>query len=143
MASDETISVKGVKKDLYEKIKEVARESGKTMGEITNDAYRMFVSTTSSVIETGGQFIQGIKEAQVLTISNIDNLEITGQEIKSYGKKIGFRNIGALKIKDISEKDLEDYIVSILNVKKLEIPKDLNKLKILERSKFIGEIITY
>lgn len=143
MADDETISVKGVKKDLYEKIKKVARDSGKTIGEITNEAYRLFVSTTSNIIETGEQFIQGLKESQVLEISNIDNLEISGQEIKNYGKKISFRNIGILKIKDISEKDFEDYIVSIINIKKLEIPKELNKLKILERSKFIGEIISY
>ncbi|MGC8701323.1 MAG: hypothetical protein ACP5R3_06935, partial [Thermoplasmata archaeon] len=62
MTNDETISVKGVKKDLYEKIKETARESGKTIGEITNEAYKMFVSATSSFIETGEQFIQGIKD---------------------------------------------------------------------------------
>ena len=36
MANDETISVKGVKKDLYDSIKEAARQSGKTIGEITN-----------------------------------------------------------------------------------------------------------
>ncbi|MGC8672805.1 MAG: hypothetical protein ACP5TO_04785 [Thermoplasmata archaeon] len=140
MTNDETISVKGVKKDLYEKIKETARESGKTIGEITNEAYKMFVSATSSFIETGEQFIQGIKDSQLLEISNIDNLEISGQEIKNYGKKIGFKNIGTLKIKEITEKDFEDYVAWIMNVKKLEIPKDINKLKILEKSKFIGEI---
>jgi len=143
MANDETISVKGVKKDLYEKIKEAARESGKTIGEITNEAYRLFVSTTSGVIETGEQFVQGIKESQSMVISNIENIDITGQEIKSYGKKISFRNIGTLKIKEISEKDFEDYITSITNVKRLEIPKELNRLKVLERSKFIGEIVTF
>lgn len=143
MANDETISVKGVKKDLYEKIKQAARDSGKTIGEITNEAYRLFVSTTTNIIETGEQFVQGLKESQVLEISNIDSLEISGQEIKSYGKKISFRNIGVLKIKDISEKDFEDYVVSIINIKRLEIPKELNKLKILERSKFIGEIISF
>lgn len=143
MANDETISVKGVKKDLYEKIKQAARDSGKTIGEITNEAYRLFVSTTTNLIETGEQFVQGLKESQVLEISNIDSLEISGQEIKSYGKKISFRNIGALKIKDISEKDFEDYVISIINIKRLEIPKELNKLKILERSKFIGEIISF
>ncbi|MGC8689306.1 MAG: hypothetical protein ACP5UG_04595 [Thermoplasmata archaeon] len=138
--TDETISVKGVKKDLYEKIKELARESGKTIGEITNEAYRMFVSTFPGVLETGEEFIQGVKESQSLTISNIDDLEITGNEIKGYGKKIVFRNIGRLRIKDISEKDFEDYIVALINVRVLEVPKELNRLRILERSKFIGEL---
>jgi len=143
MANDETISVKGVKKDLYDSIKEAARQSGKTIGEITNEAYRMFVSATSTAIEAGEQFIQGIKESQLLEIANIDNLEITGNDIKNYGKKVAFRNIGNLKMKDINEKDFEDSIVLIINVKRLEIPKELNKLKVLEKARFIGEIITY
>jgi len=143
MANDETISVKGVKKDLYDIIKEAARQSGKTIGEITNEAYRMFVSATSTAIEDSEQFIQGIKESQLLEIANIDNLEITGNDIKNYGKKVAFRNIGNLKMKDINEKDFEDSIVLIINVKRLEIPKELNKLKVLEKARFIGEIITY
>ena len=143
MANDETISVKGVKKDLYDSIKEAARQSGKTIGEITNEAYRMFISATSTVIEAGEQFIKGIKESQLLEITNIENLEITGNDIKNYGKKVAFRNIGNLKMKDINEKDFEDYIVLIINVKRLEIPKELNKLKVLEKARFIGEIVTY
>jgi len=45
-----------------------------------------------------------------------------------------------LRIKDITEKDFEDYIVALINVRVLEVPKELNRLRILERSKFIGEL---
>jgi len=141
MDNSETISVKGIKKDLYEKIKEIARETGKTIGEITNESYKMFVTSANTVKEAGEQFIHGIKETNVLFISNIENLEITGEEIKNYGKKISFRNIKNLKITDISENDFENYIDSLINIQKLTIPKNINKLKVLERSKFINEII--
>lgn len=142
MANDETISVKGVKKDLYDRIKDIARESGKTIGEITNDAYRLFLSASSTIKETGEQFIQGLKESQAMVISNIDYLEITGKEIVGYGKKVMFKNIGTLKIKEISEKEFEDYIDSIVNIKKLGVPGNINRLKVLERSRFIGEIFS-
>ena len=139
--NDETISIKGVKKELYNTIKDIANTTGKTIGEITNEAYKLFVSTASGIKETGEQFVQGLKESQFLTISNMEDLEISGVEIKSYGKKVLFKNIKTLKLKEITQEDFNNYIVSIINVKRLEIPKTLNKLKVLEISRFIGEIV--
>ncbi len=139
--TDETISVKGVKKDLYEKIKKIARETGKTMGEVTNDAYRLFVSTANSVVETGEQFIEGLKESNTFVISDINNLELSGDEIRKINKRISFRDIENLKLKDVTESDIENYIASFINIKRLEIPSNINKLKILEKSRFLGEIV--
>jgi len=139
--TDETISVKGVKKDLYEKIKKIARESGKTIGEVTNESYKLFVSTTNSIIETGQQFIEGLNESGTFVISDISKLELSGEEIRKINKKISFRNIDNLKLRDITESDIDNYIASFVNIKTLEIPPGINKLKILEKSRFLGEII--
>lgn len=143
MKDDETISVKGIKKEIYENIKEIAKNTGKTIGEITNEAYKMFLSATTTIREAGDQFISGLKESTSINVSNIDNLEISGDEIKKFGKKISFANIKNLKIMNINEQDFENYVVSIINVEKLEIPKELNRLKVLERCKFIGKIETF
>ena len=39
-----TISIKGVSADLYRKIQKLSNETGKTIGQVTDDAYRSFMA---------------------------------------------------------------------------------------------------
>lgn len=140
MEEKENISVKGVQSSIYEKVKQIARETGKTVGEITNESYKIFISAANETRAAGQEFIRGVKESSAITIENISNVEISGDDMKAYDKKIIFRNIGSLIIKDIKKEEFEKYISSIINVKHLEIPKAIPKMMVLERSKFIEEI---
>jgi len=140
MEDKENISIKGIQSNIYKRVKEMARETGKTIGEITNESYKIFISAANETKAAGQEFIKGIKETQSTIIENISTVEITGEDIKSNGKNVIFRNINSLIIKDINTEDFDKYVASIVNVKHLEVPKSIPKMMVLERSKFIDEL---
>ncbi|MCY0851628.1 MAG: hypothetical protein OWQ34_02690, partial [Thermoplasma acidophilum] len=91
-----TISVKGIRDDVYRNVSELARHTGKTIGEITNDAYRTFLGTVEGVRNISQNFIEGAKGAISRYIDNFKKLEITADDLKDLGQKVAFRNIDEL-----------------------------------------------
>jgi len=74
MNDKENISVKGVQSNIYERVKELARETGKTIGEITNESYKIFISAASETKAAGQEFLKGVKEGQGTIIENISTI---------------------------------------------------------------------
>ncbi|MGC8644910.1 MAG: hypothetical protein ACP5UO_01420 [Thermoplasmata archaeon] len=136
----ENISIKGIQKNLYERMKTLARETGRTVGEVTNDAYKLALAAATETRKVGQEFFQGLSEGRVAMIRDLKSLEITGPELRGYNKKVAFRNIEKLSLVDVSEKDFEELVDSIVNVKTLSIPKDIPKFKVLEKLRFVDEI---
>ncbi|MEM0127632.1 MAG: hypothetical protein QXO03_00900 [Thermoplasmatales archaeon] len=136
----ENVSIKGVQKSLYDRMKRLARETGRTIGEVTNDAYKITLSAASETKKVGEEFFQGLSERRVIFIHDLRKLEITGEELKGYNKKVAFRNIENLSFKDLSRDDFDRYVDSITNVKSLSIPKEIPKFDVLEKSTFVDEI---
>ncbi|MEM1613981.1 MAG: hypothetical protein QXP25_03665, partial [Thermoplasmatales archaeon] len=58
----ESVSIKGIQKNLYERMKSLARETGRTVGEVTNDAYKIALSAASQTRKVGEEFFQGLSE---------------------------------------------------------------------------------
>lgn len=138
----ENITIKGISKEIYDEIKKIAKETGRTIGELTDEAYNTLLLTLDDITKASNNFINSLKDGSTKIIENIDELEITGKDLKSFSKSIIFRNIGRLTLKEIEESDIRNYIVSIQNVRLIQIPKEVSKLVILERGKFIGKIDT-
>ncbi len=138
----ENVTIKGISKEIYEEIKKIAKETGRTIGELTDEAYNTFLLTLDDITKASNNFINSLKDGSTKIIENIDELEITGKELKSFSRKIIFRNIGRLTLREIEENDIRNYIVSIQNIRLVQIPKEVSKLIILERGKFIGKIET-
>ncbi len=140
MSDKENISVKGVQSSIYERVKQIARETGRTVGEITTESYKIFISAANETRAAGQEFIKGVKEGQGTIIENISTIEINGEDLRNNGKTVILRNINNLILKDIKKEEFEKYVSSIINVKHLEVPKSIPKMLLLERSKFIDEI---
>jgi hypothetical protein len=139
----ENISIKGIQKNVYDKVKNLARETGKTVGDLTNDAFKVVLSAANETKKVGGEFVKGMKESMVSSVQDISSLEISGNELIMNNRRVSFRNIDHLVFKDITEKDFADFVDSIVNVKTLEVPKTLSKFLVLERSKFIENLKFY
>ena len=148
-----TITIRGVDSDLYSRIVNLSRQSGKTVGEIMNQAMSTFLGLAGKAgekiddaafkaKETGKAFIEGFNEARkiVVIISDIEELEANKNEITSLGKPVLFRNIKKLVLEDIDEPTLDRYIDSIVSVDELVIPRSLNKFKVLQKCKFVKRI---
>lgn len=147
------ITVRGVDKDLYERVVKMARDSGKTVGEVINDAIRTFLAfsgkvgqkideTTQKAIGIGKAFVEGYNEAgkNILIISDLEELHVNKNEIISAGKPISFRDIKRLVLEDIDQDTINNYIDSIISVDELVVPPSVNKLLLLQKCKFVKKI---
>ncbi len=136
----ENITIKGISSEVYDKIKKLAKETGKTIGEITNEAYNTIIMALDDVSKAGNDIINMIKSGEIKVIENVDEISLTGEEIRKFNRRIVIRNVKRLEFKDINEEDIAKFIVSISSVGYISIPKGFNKLALLEKARFIGRI---
>lgn len=130
----ENVSIKGIQKRVYARVKDLARDTGKTVGDLTNDAFKVLLAAAEETKKVGEEFFQAVKDSKITYIQDLNSIEISGPELVKNNKKVSFKNIGNLTFKNMSEADFESYVDSIVNVKVLEIPKDISKFKVLEES---------
>jgi hypothetical protein len=136
----ENVTIKGISSEIYNKVKQLAKETGKTIGEITNDAYNTILMALDDVSNAGNDVIKMIKNGEIKVIENVDEISLTGEEIRKFNRKIIIKNIQRLELKEIHEEDISKFIVSINNVGLISVPKGFNKLALLEKARFIGKI---
>jgi hypothetical protein len=136
----ENISIKGVQKKLYERVKGLATETGRTVGEITNDAFKVLLAAAGETKKVGEEFIQAVRDTKSANVQDLKSIEITGSELVKNGKKVSFRNIENLVFRDMTDSDFEKFVESMVNVKNLEIPKGVSKFKVLEKAKYVDSI---
>jgi len=148
-----TVTIRGVDQELYQRMLIRARETGRTVGELMNEAITAFMTMTDSasrivssvaggVVETGRSFIEGVKEAKrdVAVISDVDELEVTKEEIRSFGRPVSFRNVKRLVFPDLDQETLDQYVDSLMIVGEVVIPKGVNKLKLLQKSRGVKRV---
>ncbi|WP_010916859.1 hypothetical protein [Thermoplasma volcanium] len=136
-----TISVKGIRDDLYKNVTDLAKHTGKTIGEITNDAYRTFIGSIEGIRNISQNFVEGAKSALPRYIDNFKKLEVTAEDLKDFGQKVAFRNIDELTFKNVTDEDIQKYVAFIDGVKILRIPKTVKKSTIIRISTFVDEIV--
>lgn len=140
-----SISVKGVKKDVYKRMIQLARDSGRTLGELTNDAYRTFIGTIDGARNVSQSFMEGTVEgkkgSRIISIENFRNLKLSKKDLEEIGHKVEIRNIDDLDLSDINDEMFDKYVHSITGIKNLTISSSLKKSKILLKARFVDNII--
>ncbi|MHB1812818.1 MAG: hypothetical protein ACYCPR_10500 [Thermoplasmataceae archaeon] len=134
------ISIKGVSRNLYNRVMNIARDSGKTLGEITDDAYSSLVSTVDGAINVSKAFVEGAKKGSSKIIENIKNLELTRKDLSDIGQRVTIRNVDHLMLKDMSDLEFNSGINLIIHVNELEYEDTIKKSSILLKSKFVDHI---
>ncbi|WP_069168164.1 hypothetical protein [Sulfurisphaera tokodaii] len=150
-----TVTIRGVNRDLYERMVNVARNSGKTVGEVMNQAMMTFLGlagkvgekideATQKAINVGKAFVEGYNEAgkNIFIVSDLEELRITKNEIIGLGKPVSFRNIKRLILDDIDQQTIDQYIDSIITVDEVVVPSSVNKLLLLQKCKFVKRVVT-
>lgn len=148
-----TVTVRGVDEELYKKAVVTAKQTGKTVGEVINQALKNFFTVTESatrtvttavshVTETGKAFIEGFKEAgkDVVEVADIEELTIDKEELIGIGKPVSFRNVKRLVLRNVTQEDVDKYIYSIVGVDEIVIPPTVNKLKLLQKCRLVKKI---
>lgn len=136
-----SVSIKGVKKDVYNRMIQMARDTGRTLGELTNDAYRTFIGTIDGAKNVSQSFVEGTKASRLSTIENIRNLTLSKSDLEDIGHRVDIRNVDDLDLTDVDDETFDKYIHQITGVKNLTISPNLKKSKILVRGRFIDNIV--
>ncbi|MCD6357732.1 MAG: hypothetical protein J7L75_04045 [Thermoproteales archaeon] len=133
------VFIRGVDKSLYQEISELARRIGKTVGEVTNEAYRLLLSTGFFLEDVARSFEEGLRGVAV--VGPVGELEVTGSDLESYGRRVAFRGIDRLVFRDVSPETFDKYVSRIAFVKELVVPKTLPKMIVLTKCRYVDRIV--
>ena len=137
------ISIRGINRKLYEEMSILAKELGKTVGELLNEAMETFLALREGIREVKGAIREGLETSRSIVISNIDDLTLSASDLKDVKGTLIIRNIKRLKFEpDISQDLFDEKIRRIIRVDKLIIPKSLSKVKVLAKCLFVSSVVT-
>lgn len=136
-----SVSIKGVKKDVYNRMIQMARDTGRTLGELTNDAYRTFIGTIDGAKNVSQSFVEGTRSSRVTTIENIRNLTLNREDLEEIGHRVDIRNVEDLDLGNVDDETFDKYVHQITGVKNLTISSGLKKTKVILKGRFIDNIV--
>ncbi|MCL5437966.1 MAG: hypothetical protein M1148_02060 [Candidatus Thermoplasmatota archaeon] len=137
----ENITVKGVSQDVFGRIKELARVTGKTMGEITNEAYGSVLSTFEATKTISREFLEGTKSAAKLeSVSGFKNLTVSGEDLKELGKKVIFRDIENLTLENMDDEVFREFVLRIIHVKNLKVTDAIKKSSVITKCHYVDNV---
>ncbi len=139
-------SIRGIDERLYEELSLMARETGRTVGELVNDAMRLFLSAAGKTSELGRHFIEGYKEAakgkNYEVVSGFEELEITDADLRNSARPVEFRNIKTVVFKNVPYDLFKERVARVVLVDTLVIPKDYPKLEVARKCFLVKRIKT-
>ncbi len=145
-------TVRGLDKDLYSRMVTIARSLGRTTGELVNEAMKLYLAIVEGsetalkrsveVLNSVSQaFREGLKEAELLWIKNINEVELSKQDIERYDKKIVIYNVKKVIVgDDIDENTFNKYIYKIISCEEIIIPRHISKITVYSKCQFVGRI---
>lgn len=136
----QNISVKGIKRDVYDKVSQIAKVTGRTLGEVTNEAYKSLIGAFDGAGHISRNFIEGLSGSVSRYVENIKNLDLTRKDLEEIGHRTVFKNIDNLVLVDVDDETFDRYVDAIINVKILSIPASLKKSKVLLKCSYVDSI---
>jgi len=142
-------SIRGIDRGLYERASLLARETGRTVGEVINEALRMLVSavelSSRSALGVARQFVEGVREGEerAIVVKDVDELSIGPRDLEEV-EGVVFRNIKRLEISPEVPYDLfEERVRAIVLCDEVVVPEDYPKLKVLEKCRLVKRIVVH
>ena len=149
-----SVTIRGLDKDLYKRIALLARESGRTIGELINESMKLLLATTSAALEAaakagtavtelGKSVAEGVKEGmnEYVEVKDISELVLNAEDLRGLSKPLVLKNIGKLVISDDVPYELFNNVVkSIVLVDEVVIPSSYPKLLVAAKCRFVKKI---
>ncbi len=147
------ITIRGINSDLYDKAAEIARRTGKTIGDVINESLKLFLDLTEGLRTSLQPIVNGAKEAGKMLeasmstlapvmVAGLDELEISKEDLEQFGKRVIFSDIKKLYFADdVDSETLEKYVAMIRDCDEVRVPKGVSKLLVLSRCRDIGKLV--
>jgi len=139
------VSIRGVDRRLYEEIAVLARETGRTIGEVLNEAMRMFLAASGRIADISRAFAEGVKEGSegAVEIGSLDEIEISRRDLEAVEKPVVLRNIRRVVIADDVPYELfESKVRGVIMVDELVVPRSYPKLLVARKCRYVKKIVT-
>ncbi len=147
------VSIRGVEKEAYESLVKLAKDTGKTLGELASEAFKLYVILAETSLDMLSKFlkmtsraaeeVRRLAQVEIPTvIRNISEVELSHGDLSMFTKPIIIMNSDRLVLgDDVTVEDVKRKIKTILNVKVVEIPEHIPKVILLEKSRFVEKIV--
>ncbi|RLG88736.1 MAG: hypothetical protein DRO15_02185 [Thermoprotei archaeon] len=150
------ITIRGIDKDLYDRILVLARETGKTVGELLNEAMKLLLIIGPVALRATSRVAQGIISASraitegvvegfqdVIEVSGVDELVVTRSDLEQVEKPLVFKLIKRLEFADDIPYELfVSKVKAIILCNEVLIPSTYPKLKVVNICRMVRRIIT-
>ncbi|MGC8572647.1 MAG: hypothetical protein ACP5L0_01365 [Caldisphaera sp.] len=158
---EKTYTIRGLNEDLYESFSKAAKEMGTTVGDLMNQAMSQFLVTLEAgkdigkkigekASKTGTNIIKGPFDAfkQLISsiaefdlVNNINELNVTKQDLENAEKPIIFSNIKKLSFSsDVDATTFINKVRSIKVVDELIIPSNLPLIMVAKKCQLVKKI---
>ena len=151
-SSTRVTSVRGLDRDLYMRMVSIAKSLGKTTGELINEAIRLYLALIEGpgitirkavgILSSLSQaFKEGLKETELIWIKNIDEIELTRQEIERLGKKVLISNVKKVIFsEDVDEEVFDRFIYRIIACGEVIVPRQISRIIVYSKCQFVDKI---
>lgn len=139
------ITIRGIDRDLYKNVVKLARETGRTIGEVVNEALRLVVGLTGATKEIGREFIEGAKESgrRAIEVGGLEELTVSREDLEDIEGEVVFKNIKILRLSpDIPFELFNRKVKAVILCDEVVLPATYPKLKALTKFKLVKRVST-
>lgn len=152
------VTVRGVDAALFNRAAEIAKRTGKTMGDVVSEALRLLIYLSDNlaagmepVADAVSRGLKGAESKVSYTfssiapaiVSDLEELEVSKEDMEQFGRRIVFQNVKRLVFRDdVDAKTFEKYVALIKDCEKVKPPKGVSKLLVLSRCRGVGKLET-
>jgi hypothetical protein len=124
----DVIAIRGLETELYNKILAKAKETGKNVSDLMNDAMRSYLNQVQGTSTVFGE--------------NMDNITVTKKDLSELGK-VAFKEVTNLKFtKDIDKETFTNNVLSIEDCDNVQVPEPLY-LDAMKKAKGCHNVLRY
>ena len=138
-------SIRGIDDKLYEQLTIMAKQTGRTVGELINESIKLLLGVAGKATELSRNVIQGYSEAMkpsdVEVIAGLEELDVTSRDLEGLEKSVEFRNIRKLIFKDVPYELFDKKVKAIVMSDLLVIPDEYPKLRVAMKCSMVKKIV--
>lgn len=151
----EVISIRGLDRDLYSRVVALAKELGKTTGELMNEAMRLYLlltehsntimkNTSKTISGITKAFMEGLKSKEVVTIKGLQEVRLSKEDLEKCGKKVMISTVAKVIFEpDIDAETFDKYIDSIISCTEVQVPDKIPKVLVYSKCKLVSRVVFY
>ncbi|HDI74632.1 MAG: hypothetical protein DRJ52_04320 [Thermoprotei archaeon] len=134
------ISVRGIDRSLYDEALKLAHQTGRTIGEVINEALKLLIAFYEGVSETVS-LEDKYKPPNVTEITGIDELTVSKEDLESENRPVLFKNIKRLRFSEnVPQDTFSSKVYLIVVCDEVVIPHTLSKLEVAKKCRFVKKL---